>query len=119
MAKTVSCFAKKPKFFLEPAVVKFKKKIINEKDNTCFHPLVEFVTLKNPSDNVLKWKIEMPKLEGGKKLCFEIENRRGEVKSKSWQCINIAFNPYEAGYYTYNFPVLIYSWEKGEYIQEA
>ena len=61
MAKTVSCFAKKPKFFLEPAIVKFKKKIIKDKDNACFHPLVEFVTLKNPSDNVLKWKIEMPK----------------------------------------------------------
>ena len=77
MAKNVFCFAKKSKFFLEPAIVKFKKKIINDKDNACFHPLVEFVTIKNPSEHVLKWKIDLPRLDSGKKLCFEIENRKG------------------------------------------
>lgn len=28
------------------------------------------------------------------KFCFEIENKKGEVKPGSWECINIAFNPY-------------------------
>lgn len=62
MNKKITCKAKQPKFFLEPAVIKFKKKIINDKDNACFHPLVELVTIKNPSLSVLKWKIEVPKL---------------------------------------------------------
>lgn len=73
--------------------------------------------MKNPSDVVLKWKIEVPKTDNGKKLCFEVENRKGEVKAKSWQCINIAFNPYEQGVYCYKFPVLIYNWDKGDYVQ--
>lgn len=61
IVRNVTCFAKEPKFFLEPGIIKFKKKIINDKENACFHPLVEFVTLKNPSDSILKWKIELPK----------------------------------------------------------
>lgn len=52
-------------------------------------------------------------------MCFEIENKKGEVKPKSWQCINIAFSPYEAGCYSYDLPVLIYNWDKGEYVEEA
>ena len=72
ITKTVTCYAKQPKFFMEPSIIKFKKKIINDKDNACFHPLVEFVTLKNPSDFVLKWKIEVPKTQNGKKLPFEV-----------------------------------------------
>jgi hypothetical protein len=39
-------------------VIKFKKKIINEKESTSFHPLIEFITLKNPGDKGLKWKID-------------------------------------------------------------
>jgi hypothetical protein len=53
------------------------------------------------------------------RFCFEIENKKGVVKPQSWECINIAFNPYEAGVYCYKLPLLIYNEERGVYQQEA
>lgn len=166
----MTCFATEPKFIVEPSVIRFKKKIINEKESTAFHPLIEFVTLKNPGDKELKWKIDyqnssnststnllntLPHGPGSIKsfnsivpsnssnnlsfnntqpissantkysqqpdtrFCFEIENKKGTVKPQSWECINIAFNPYEAGVYCYKLPLLIYNEERGLYQQEA
>ena len=48
-----------PRFIIEPPIIRFKTKIINDKDNGCFHPFVEYLTLRNPTDNNLKWKLDI------------------------------------------------------------
>jgi hypothetical protein len=59
LSKVVSCNAIEPKFIIEPNIIKFKKKIINDKENSCFHPYFEFLILRNPTDKVLKWKLDV------------------------------------------------------------
>ena len=51
------------------------------------------------------------------RFCFEIENKKGTVKPQAWECINVVFNPYEAGIYCYKLPLLIYNEERGVYQQ--
>ncbi len=59
LTKFITCNAIEPKFIIEPNIIKFKKKIINDKENSCFHPFVEYLTLRNPTDKVLKWKLDV------------------------------------------------------------
>jgi hypothetical protein len=59
LTKVISCLVVEPRFIVEPAVVRFKTKIINDKDSGCFHPFVEYLTLRNPTDRILCWKLDM------------------------------------------------------------
>ena len=71
LTKIVSCLVSEPRFIIEPPIIRFKTKIINDKDNGCFHPFVEYLTLRNPTDNNLKWKLDMG---GGKKAGASISS---------------------------------------------
>lgn len=53
----ILCTATEPKFIVEPSVVNFKKRIINDKDSIMLCPFVEYLTLKNPTDKLQKWKL--------------------------------------------------------------
>lgn len=121
-------------------MIRFKKKIINDKDNGCFHPFVEYLTLRNPTDRLLRWKLDLggPHKSGASftsyssaslfsrgpkehlpKSCFEIEEKRGELKAKESVSINVSFNPVEEGCYYHKVPLFIFNEEKGTYQQEA
>ena len=144
LSKSLICFVIEPKFIVEPNIVRFKKKIINDKEKSRFYPHVEYLTLRNPTDKVLKWKLDMngqnkvitsfnsignssivtkPFKEhssnNAMKFYFEIDEKKGELKPKESVSINVKFDPLEEGFYSYKIPLCIYNEEKGTYHQEA
>ena len=123
-----------PRFIIEPPIIRFKTKIINDKDSGCFHPFVEYLTLRNPTDSNLKWKLDIggsrkaglsttsyssisvfnkslsrDGMQSQAKSCFEIDEKKGELKPKESISINVSFNPIEEGFYYHKVPLFIFN----------
>ena len=131
LSKSLICFVIEPKFIVEPNIVRFKKKIINDKEKSRFYPHVEYLTLRNPTDKVItsfnsignSSIVTKPFKEhssnNAMKFYFEIDEKKGELKPKESVSINVKFDPLEEGFYSYKIPLCIYNEEKGTYHQEA
>lgn len=95
LIRTVSCKGLKPKFLLQPQPIDFKKKVIVSKDKSV--PSVIEVTISNPDNRAVSWRIDLAKFENDK--VFSFVPNEGRLDGLQTTIIKACFNPVEPQYF--------------------
>ena len=91
LQKTVNGEGIKPRFIVEPAILKFKNKVISSDKN--FASVITTL-LSNPEATVTRWKLDTSPFE--KDLVFSMKPSEGTLESGTYANVRVSFNPVQA-----------------------
>ena len=103
LIRPVICKGLKPRFLLQPQTIEFKKKVIIAKDK-CVPSTLE-ITISNPDNRAVSWRIDQSKLENDK-VFFFVPNE-GRLDALQTSIIKACFNPMEALYFEKSVPLYV------------
>jgi len=103
LIRPLLCKGLKPKFLLQPQLIEFKKKVITTKDK-CVPSTME-ITISNPDNRAISWRIDQSKLEP-EKVFFFVPNE-GRLDGLQTSIIKALFNPIEPQYYEKIIPLYV------------
>jgi hypothetical protein len=90
---------------MEPQIIEFKKKIITSAVDKVIPSSVE-VTISNPDNKSLRWRIDVTDLEGEKGV-FSIVPNEGRLEGGQTTLIKASFNPKLPGEYEKIIPLYL------------
>ena len=94
LLKTVNGEGIKPRFIVEPAVLKFKNKVISSDKNFAS---VTQVLLSNPEAATTRWKLDTSTLDSD--MIFSMKPSEGTLESGTYANVRVSFNPTQATVY--------------------
>ena len=113
LTKTISCKGQKPKFLLQPQIIEFKKKVITTKDKCV--PTTYELTISNPDNRAISWRIDQTKLEP-EKVFFFVPNE-GRLDGLQTSIIKACFNPLEPEHFERIVPLYVETDPKNPYLE--
>ena len=103
LIRMIYCRGLEPKFLFEPQIIQFKKKIITSYEK-CFPSFMD-LTISNPKNNAVSWKIDCSVLEKSK--AFQINPSEGRLDGGQSSVLKASFNPTEPGEYFQKAPLYL------------